>query len=142
MNMNNVNNNFIGSGADKDTMQLMYECFRSYLKQSHSKIGYGSAALEGDYVRNAMYYGNTVAYVDLKMEDEETGENTIDVRRMPINCSTFVNLMLLGVPYEHSRYYKEDPDRDGLDVLSHGRIQNAGADRFARRCVQPFAIFR
>ncbi len=105
MNVNNVNSNFIGNGADNDTMQLMYECFRSYLEHSHSDLIYASVNenQEKNTHCNAMEYSETVK----RVENGDYGSG------MPINCSTFVNLMLLGVPYEHSRYFKEDPHRDG-----------------------------
>lgn len=90
---------------DTDLMRKINDCFKTYAAKSNNglvyahaderKVGSTSGPYEGGY--NAMNYGETPQ------------SNTFSLGTgYPMNCSSFVGLMMLGVPYDKSRYAMND----------------------------------
>lgn len=92
------NSGFVPVSADHGVMQNIYEVVKSYLHNNDNlvyahSVGSGNAE-EGT---NAMDYVNGAERITLtRTSGSKTG--------WCINCSTFVHLVLLGVPYDKSMY--------------------------------------
>lgn len=113
---------------DSELAKNIYECFKTYAEKSANTIVYAHAddakkgsedTLEGGY--NAMNYSvtpqkNTFADVETDANGnpkKDANGNLIyvsgsDRTGYPMNCSCFVHLMMMGVPYSMSRYVREE----------------------------------
>ena len=112
-------------GFDTDLMRKINDCFKTYAAKSNdggvdandilcNTLVYAHAEEKGTYYvvtnnpsggRNAMNY--SIAVVEDKFKANE--EEGLPLRKgKPINCSCFALLMMLGVPYDKSRYVLND----------------------------------
>lgn len=83
----------------------IYEVFKTYWNAKDltyasitddSYNAKGNVDISNAGQRNGMWFGSSKKVQSYKFEDGKTGK--------PINCSTLANLVMLGIPYEESKY--------------------------------------
>ena len=109
------------------TLQALNEVVSSYIRQNNNIVYAHVHEKGGDPEDPDKTYGNSAFVYDAQPERVDYKQDSLDKVGWACNCTTFVLLCLLGVPFEYSAYGKRDGYyEDNVHQMAYNYLGKAG----------------